>query len=291
MPNASRSAPASGGLFNLLAVVFLVLACATALCVAVIFVNPGVLSAIGLNAFVPQPLPTPIRLADLLTRAPSANLTPDANNTTPTLNGAGETPSAPAGPTETLPPGVTAFPTFPPTWTPSATPTASEIPPTRTPQPTETATVPPYTATPSETPTPTPTSTRVAFVPTATKTKSPFVYTLKNIQPMANYANTAGCNWMGIAGQVFNQSGQPLNNITIHIEGRGLNANAQTGTASQYGTGYYEIVLDNHPVETTSDYKIQVRNASGQPLSETYTIPTKGDCAKNLTLVNFEQNH
>jgi hypothetical protein len=102
-----------------------------------------------------------------------------------------------------------------------------------------------------------------------------------------NYANTAGCNWLGIAGQVFNANGQPLTGVLVHLESPNLHVNTLTGAATQYGAGYYEFVLGAMPVVTTATYRVQLLSLNGNPLSALYTIPTLGDCAKNLVLVNF----
>jgi len=63
-----------------------------------------------------------------------------------------------------------------------------------------------------------------------------------------------------------------------------------TGSKPAYGPGGYELPFNNHPVQTTNVYRIQLRNA-GAPLSDTYVINTFSDCNKNLILVNFAQNH
>jgi hypothetical protein len=106
---------------------------------------------------------------------------------------------------------------------------------------------------------------------------------------LANTVNTAGCNWMGITGQAFSLDGLPILGLYVHLEGGGLVVDAPTGGAPSVGPGGYEIVLSDHPIETTDTYRMQLRNASGQPLSDTYVIATFGDCRRNWILVNFEQ--
>ena len=80
-------------------------------------------------------------------------------------------------------------------------------------------------------------------------------------------------------------------NLLVHVEGGGLNLDGFTGSFPAYGPGGYELVLGNTPVNTSDVYRIQLRTAVGQPLSDVYVIPTFADCKKNLVLANFVQNH
>ncbi len=194
-------------------------------------------------------------------------------------------------------------PTFPPTWTPQFTPTDTLTPlPTDTPTPTSTNTnTPTFTVTPSKTLTPTITLTPsktwtmspTGPTPTRTRTLAPFPYVLQNGRPtyMANWSNTAGCKWLGIAGQVFDLNGRAVQGLYVHQEGGGLTQDAPTGSKPAYGTGGYEIFLADHVFNTTDTFKLQLRDGAGNQLSGWYTIPTYEDCAKNLILVNFVQDH
>lgn len=240
------------GCFNLLAIVFLVLSCVSLVCVSAVFANPGIIPA----ELQPQPIPA------IITRIPS----PTATNTS-------------------------VYPTFPPTWTPE-TPTVTSTPEevfTNTPTSTET---PRVTRTPSKVPSRTATHTPAGPTATRTPTRSAFQYTLQPGSPtyLQNFANTAGCNWMGIAGQVFNMSGQAVIGIIVHLEGGGLNYDSLTGSKTAYGPGGYELYLNDHVVQTTNTYRVQLR-IGGAPASDTYVINTFADCTKNLILVNFQQNH
>ena len=244
-------------LFNVLSALLLVMSCGSLLCVAALFAVPGLIPASL------QPPTEPIVIA--------VGLSPIVPVT--------DTPEGPI------------VPTFLATWTPTVTPTASPIPPTKTPSPIPSDTQPGPTRTPSTTVTPSPTNT--GPTPTASKTRSPNPWTLQLGSPayLANTVNTAGCNWMGITGQAFDLLGKPVLGYYVHLEGGGLTVDALTGGKPSVGPGGYEIVLSDHPIETTDTYRVQLRNASGQPLSDTYVIPTFGDCRRNWILVNFVQNH
>ncbi len=104
---------------------------------------------------------------------------------------------------------------------------------------------------------------------------------------MYNWANSAGCNWLGIAGQVFDFDGRAVQGLYVYVEGGGLDYGAPTGAHPQYGSGGYEIYIADHVIDTIDTYRIQVRDAGGLVLSDWYTIPTFADCSKNLIMVNF----
>ncbi len=265
--NSGSASSVAGPLLNVLAVLLVVLSCVGLGAVAAVFAAPDI---------VP-----------LAFRAP----------TEPVLI---------AIPTATLTPPVTAtslVPTFPSTWTPQFTPTDTPTkPPTNTPTETPVPTdTPTFTLTPSKTLTPTatltpsktPTFTPTGPTPTRTRTQAPYPYVLQNGRAtyMANWTNTAGCRWLGIAGQVFDLSGRAVQGLYVHLEGGGLTMDGPTGSKTIYGQGGYELFLADHVFNTTDTYKVQLRDGAGNPLSDWYAIPTFEDCSKNLILVNFTQDH
>ena len=273
-PKQARTAGRASGclvaLFNLLTVLFLVLTCLSAGMVAALFQEPSPLRFIaGGSAYLP----------------------------------ATDVPFAVALLTQTAPPGTSSasFPTLPPVWTATNTPTITPtpMPGTASPEPSATLAVPTYTATWTATPTatstkPSPTPTKIGPTPKPTFTPSKFRYTLQPGSPtyLANFLNTSGCNWFGIVGRAFGLDSNPVINLTVHLEGGGVNADVLTGTGPQaLGPGGYQIVLADHPIGTTDTYHVQLRNNTGTPLSDVYSIRTYGDCPRNMVLVNFTQNH
>ncbi len=195
--------------------------------------------------------------------------------------------------TPTPRPGDVVFPTLPPEWTPSDTPTITltPLPSTQTPVPSGTPVTPTRTATVTSTATGTRRPGGPTLTPTATRAK--FNYVLLNGAPtyLANSINSSGCNWWGIAGQAFDLSDRTVIGLTVHLEGGGLSLDALTGSQPAIGPGGYEIPLGNHPVATDGTYRVQLRSNTGAALSDNLVIQTFGDCAKNLILVNFKQNH
>lgn len=193
-------------------------------------------------------------------------------------------------PTSTLPPTFTTTPTntLTPTTTPSLTPTTTVSPTiTDTPAPTFTASA---TATPSTSPTPTPTFTPTGPSPTPAPTLSPFLFDLRDGQPVAltkNFANTAGCAWQGIGGQVFDLQGSPLNGLRVHVFGPNVDFFAESGSNSLYGGAGWEIAVDNKINGNT--YYVELQSAGGTVISPRFTVVFTSNCDQNLGLIYFKQ--
>jgi hypothetical protein len=161
-------------------------------------------------------------------------------------------------PTQTALPSSTATPTF----------TATAVPPTATPT---------FTATPTEVP--------MTF---AVQTGSP-VY-------MVNFVRTsAGCNWSGVAGQVFDSSGKPLTGYIVKITGTynstDVSTVAVTGmvTGTPYGPSSYEVILGTKALASTDLLSIQLFDPSGNVLTAPLRFSTYAECSKNLVIINFKQ--
>jgi hypothetical protein len=259
----------SSRLYNFIAILFLLLSILACILVVVLFLQRPPEPAADLVV-----LPTALELPTL---TPSSTAT---NTPLPTF-----TPTA----TQTLIPSIT----------PSFTPLPSDTPaPTFTLIPSSTPIIPP-TATITDTPGPTPTSTdtstpTVTTPPTALPsptgpTPSPFPFALRDSQPTftTNFANTAGCAWQGIGGQVFDPNGNPLTNIRVHVFGQNFDQFTISGSNSFYGVGGWEITVGTASVPQT--YVVELVSAQGTTISPQITIAFPGDCSRNLALVNFIQ--
>jgi len=186
-------------------------------------------------------------------------------------------------------------------------PTATEeiIEPTATLQPTATLVLPTATlipATATYTPTaipPTATYTPTAIPPTATFTPTAIFekFALQAATPifMVNFVHTAeGCNWQGVAGQIFDQAGNPLLNYVVKVagtyNGQPFSQIGYTGMVSgnPYGVGGYEIVLGNTPVTSVDLLTIQLFDTKGIPVTNPLPFSTSANCTQNLVLINFK---
>ena len=150
-----------------------------------------------------------------------------------------------------------------------------------------------------------PTATKTSLPPTATKTAVPSptstqiseVYIVQPATPvfMQNFVHTTeGCNWQGVAGQVFDAAGKPITNLVVKVagvwEGIPVSKVGITGMVSgtPYGPGSYEIVLGNKALNTIDQLQIQVFKTDSTPLTIPLSFSTSADCSQNLVMINFK---
>jgi len=179
-----------------------------------------------------------------------------------------------------------------PTDTPAPSHTGT---PTRPPAdiPTETVTFTP-TQPPSSTPTLPPTHTSTP-APTATFTATPFPYGFQDGSPyyLGNFAHPGdGCDWMGVAGQIFDQKGEIITEVVVKAGGslHGepiIDSLSMPGAAKVYGPGGYEILLSKSPAASEGDVWVQLFDLDANPVTAKKFITTYDNCRKNLILLNF----
>ena len=182
----------------------------------------------------------------------------------------------------------------------SATPlepdTPTPDPPTTTPTPEmPTASPPPSaTATPAgstQTPTLTPTI-RLLRRPTATQAflgaqiGSPLA--------MPNFAHPElDCQWMGVAGQVFDIDDTPMMGLVVEfggdLAGYSIFGLAITGQTEAYGPGGYEFKLADEPIASSGSVWAQVYDLDGNAISAPIYFSTFDSCDQNLIILNFVQ--
>jgi hypothetical protein len=185
-------------------------------------------------------------------------------------------------------------------------PTLPALASTSTPTPTLRSVLPPtwtYTPPPppTETPIPEPTYTLTPAgpQPTATNTRDPaegmpFVMQDGNPQYIPNiYHPDAGCNWLGIGGQVIGLDGSAVLYLSIKLggslNGQSIEMITISGTAPQYGQAGYEFKLADQPSDSAQNLYVQLLDQADLPLSDKYYFDTFNDCEKNLVLINFKQ--
>lgn len=168
--------------------------------------------------------------------------------------------------------------------TPTAEPSSTPLPPTITPTETSLPSLTPTSAS-TETPVPSPTTSQ-GDKPYQVQPSSP-VY-------LQNFTHqTLGCNWLGVAGQVFDASGAPVLNLVVVVEGflndQPVEALGLTGLAGSYGPGGYEIQLANSAVASSQSLFITLFDLNGTPLSDPVVFDTVADCNKNVVIINFQR--
>lgn len=172
---------------------------------------------------------------------------------------------------KTWTPSPTPRPVLPPTWTPTTSPTTE---PTATPTPTD-------TPSPSETP-----------IPTA-DLASGTTFRVEDGAPIYEENTTAGCSWLGVAGEVFDKDGEPVPGILVEVGGtigdEPIDGLTLTGMAAAYGESGYEILLAEAPAESDSTVYVQLLDQANLPLTEAFYFQTYDSCDSNLIKVNFVQ--
>ena len=128
-------------------------------------------------------------------------------------------------------------------------------------------------------------------------TATPFPFVIQSGTPayIENYAHLLkGCDWLGIAGQVFDADGKPLINkvvmVTGKIEEKVVEIVGVTGVpeADIYGPGGFEIQIADQVFASEKVLAIQVFDLDGIPISGSIPFDTLADCEKNLIIINFQ---
>jgi len=102
-----------------------------------------------------------------------------------------------------------------------------------------------------------------------------------------------GCNWLGVAGQVFDQKDSPIVNLGVSLTGT-LGGDPVkhleiSGTAPQYGESGFEFKLADTPIASSGTLSIQLLGDDGQPLTDPIFFDTSDNCDENLVLINLVQ--
>jgi hypothetical protein len=100
-----------------------------------------------------------------------------------------------------------------------------------------------------------------------------------------------GCNWMGVGGQVFGESGQPVGMLIVELggslNGKEVTALTLSGSASQWGPGGYEFNLAETPTLSVGSLWVQILSLEGRPLSQRVYFDTSDNCEQVAILINF----
>jgi hypothetical protein len=101
------------------------------------------------------------------------------------------------------------------------------------------------------------------------------------------------CNWLGVAGQVFDLQGRPITGITVQVSGplygKDIRFLSLTGSAPWYGAGGYEVFLSDKPLTSSESFQVRLVDQKGKSLSPGISFHTGSDCNTNLVIINFHQ--
>lgn len=148
---------------------------------------------------------------------------------------------------------------------------------TDTPAPEESATTP---AGPTTTPT-------LGVTPSVTQ--SAFAYLLRDglVTFTSNPAENGACNWAGVAGGVFDRTGQHVIGFRVHVFGPSVDVRVLSGSAAEWGASGWEVQVGSAP--DTNAYFVQLESPTGDIQSESITVQMVADCSRNLALLNFDE--
>ncbi len=195
-----------------------------------------------------------------------------------------------------FPPKRFAIPTYPTSTPiiPTVTSTkAPMLPPTWTPEPSDTP-IPTNTPRPTSTPFVTDTLPPSAKNPEPSLTPGGMSYVIQGEPQFIQDFADRGCQWTGVAGQVFDIKGSPVTGLIVQLGGslNGKFFETQTfltGLAPQYGPSGYEFTIADGPIASDQDLWVQLVDQTGLPLSNKIYFSTVDDCTKNLVLLSFKQ--
>lgn len=119
-------------------------------------------------------------------------------------------------------------------------------------------------------------------------------YRAAEVSYKQNFAHPdKSCNWMGIAGQVLDETGSPVKNLVIVAEGVVLGQEVMkvdlTGLHPAYGPGGYELEISSKVVASANMIYVTVFDLEGKALSSPVSVTTRADCKQNLLVLNFQQ--
>jgi hypothetical protein len=102
-----------------------------------------------------------------------------------------------------------------------------------------------------------------------------------------------GCNWSGVAGQVFGQDNNPIAGYTVviagEINGTYVNISGVTGSAQAYGSGGYEVKLSGAPFSSSGALTAYLFDPELKQVAAPIPVTTYQDCQANLLLLNYSK--
>ncbi len=98
------------------------------------------------------------------------------------------------------------------------------------------------------------------------------------------------CTWMGAAGILIDKRGDPQIGYFIQI-GSGDDTTAETisGLFPDYGESGYELTIARPVIQLDAPIWIRVLDPERLPASEKIYFRPSSDCAKSLTMINFQR--
>lgn len=141
------------------------------------------------------------------------------------------------------------------------------------------------------------TSTQAAVPEVITEPQAQFIVQTGTPVETANFLHPeAGCNWLGVGGQVFGKDEKPVTGLVVEVGGTLADSPVLfltlTGGNTILGPGGYEITISDQPIASEGSLWVQLFDLNGIPQSEQIYFDTYAEndnCEKNLIIVNFNE--
>lgn len=124
--------------------------------------------------------------------------------------------------------------------------------------------------------------------------EAPFTYSVQMGTPriLANFMQPdVGCGGFDVAGQVFDEAGEPVNGLVIEVtgilDGEEITRLGMTGANQAIGPSGYVITLTDGQPEEPVRLQARVKDLDGNPLSDFASFRVSDACDENLVVLNF----
>jgi hypothetical protein len=105
---------------------------------------------------------------------------------------------------------------------------------------------------------------------------------------LPNDKNAAGCDWLGVGGQVFDAQGIPFPGVTVRCWSGGFEGTSVSGSHPEYGPAGWEVYLYNKPRDATWNCQV-VQGGVGVSPVVTFTTTTDNGCNRNSVRIDFKK--
>jgi len=141
------------------------------------------------------------------------------------------------------------------------------------------------------------TPTQAAAPEVITEPQAQFMVQTGTPVETANFLHPeAGCNWLGVGGQVFGKDEKPVTGLVVEVGGTLADSPVLfltlTGGNTILGPGGYEITISDQLIASEGSLWVQLYDLNGIPQSEQIYFDTYAEndnCEKNLIIVNFNE--
>jgi hypothetical protein len=105
---------------------------------------------------------------------------------------------------------------------------------------------------------------------------------------LPNDKNEAGCDWLGVGGQVLDAHGIPVPGVSVRCWAGGFEGISLSGGHPEYGPAGWEVYLYDRPRDATWNCQV-VEGSTGVSPVVTFTTTTNNGCNLNSVRIDFKR--